>query len=166
MSKGKIIVPAGFSIVGAKESNIETISSLTKGQNMLYRSPEEIKNLLPNFIITLKDKKDFAGCLGVKFYGQDAELITLRVLKDYENNGLAKVMIQCKLQYLLKHDFRVFAFTTENLAQGLFLPLGFIIVGSQLLSPKILGDCAKCPKNRITDGRHQCNEVAVYYAEK
>jgi N-acetylglutamate synthase-like GNAT family acetyltransferase len=166
MYKEKIIIPAGFSIAGARENNIETISNLTKGPNMLHRSPEEIRALLPNYIIALNDKKDFAGCLGVTFYGQDAELITLRVLEEYEKNGLAKVMIQCKLQYLLKHGFRVFALTTDDLAKGLFLPMGFIIVRPQLFSPKISEVCIKCPKNRIVNGKHECNEVAVLYIGK
>jgi N-acetylglutamate synthase-like GNAT family acetyltransferase len=153
-----------ITIVEARKKHILTISELTRGENLRYRPPEEIDSQRSNFLVALNQKGKVMACVGSKFYDFDAEIIALKVIPEYQRQGLAKMLLKQKIRDLRSWPrLRIFALTTENLAANLFFPLGFIKVGIQLFSSKVLMDCAECPKNRMEGGIHLCNEIAVLY---
>lgn len=155
-----------FLIIQARKSDIYAISKLTRGKNLRYRPPEEIAQLLHNFLVVINEKNEVVACIGARRYeNNDVEIIALRTAPGYEKLGLASSLLLLKLNSLKKKGgFRIFALTTKTTAEKLFYPLGFIRVGIQLFHWKVLCDCADCPKNIITpEGIHLCNEIAVLY---
>lgn len=155
-----------YSIVikGAREKHIGAISALTRGINLRYRPPEEIASHLSNFLVAMDEKGKVVGCVGSKLYDFNMEIISLRIIEEYVNKGLGKMLLKHKLEELKEWPkLNVFALTTKTLADKLFFPLGFIEVGIQLFGSKVLTDCLGCSKNRLEGRQHLCNEIAVLY---
>ncbi|MFA6171093.1 MAG: GNAT family N-acetyltransferase [Patescibacteria group bacterium] len=151
-------------ICKARTEDAFQISELTRQSNLIHRTPEEIESRIADFL-TAKISGTVLACVGAKHYDLDAEIIALRTAPNFENLGLGKIVLGVIRAELVKQKKRkIFALTTEIVAQKLFFPLGFIKVGIQLFGPKILNDCLKCPKNIIgPEGNHLCNEIAVLY---
>ncbi|MDO8593004.1 MAG: GNAT family N-acetyltransferase [bacterium] len=147
----------------SKEQDFD-ISELTRGENLCYRSPEEVDSQISNFLVAINERKEVIGCVGSKLYGLNMEIISLMTKKEFRGRGLGTILLQRKVEELRKWDsLNIFALTTENVAIKLFFPLGFIEVGIQLFGPKVLTDCLGCSKNRMKEGVHLCNEIAVLY---
>ena len=156
--KGKVVIKE------AVKHQVEIISELTIGENLHYRSPEEVASLLANFLVALDEKKEVVGCVGSKLYDLNMEIIALRTTEEFRNQGLGKILLTQKLEALkLWPKITIFALTTEDLAKNLFFPLGFIEIGIQLFGPKVLTDCLGCHKNKMVGAKHLCNELAVLY---
>lgn len=152
----------------AEEKDIPAISGLTLEKNLLPRSAEEVRSLLPYYCVAVDTATGkIAGCISTKVYGADAEIISFRVRENFLGRGIGIDLLKRQLQLLSgqKEITRIFALTTREVAARIFLRAGFIEVGIQLFGPKVLSDCAKCPKNNFsdTDGRHLCDEIAVIY---
>lgn len=150
----------------AKEKDVFAISQLTIGENLIFRSPEEVELLLPCYHIAEEVKTGkLAGCISTKMYGLDAEIVSFRVEEQFFGLGIGKALFQKQLHFLLgrKSISRIFALTTRKVASMLFLRAGFVEVGIQLFGPKVLLECAKCQKNVFLEGKHLCDEIAVLY---
>lgn len=150
----------------AQECHVEAISGLTKGENLLFRSPEEVRKMLPCYLVALNDLSEVVGCVSAKWYGYHAEIVSFRVVDQYQHVGIGDALLQNEIQLLQRMPFveRIFALSTNHVAESCFAPLGFIEVGIQLFGWKVLLECSKCPKNIIgNDGKHQCNEIALLF---
>lgn len=135
---------------------------------MLYRAPEAVKKLLGNYFVAASGE-EVIGCCGFKTYtGGDAEIISLAVGKKYRGLGIGGKLIKKAVKEALKRSSvkRVMAFTNPHVTP-LFRKNGFMQVGVQLFHEKILGECRKCPRNRLDkNNKYHCNEIAMVYADK
>jgi N-acetylglutamate synthase-like GNAT family acetyltransferase len=162
------ILSAGAEFRKAQEKDISAISMLTQRKNLLFRSSAEIRSLLPYYHVAVDIwTGEIAGCVGAKIYGADAEIISFRVKERFLKIGIGRNLLKKQLEFLSNQSeiLRIFALTTREIAANNFLKAGFIEVGIQLFGPKVLLDCAKCPKNVFSNERHLCNEIAVIYKQ-
>lgn len=149
-----------------RRKDIYAISELTRGKNLIYRSPEEVEILLPCYHVAVRaETGEIVGCISAKMYGTDAEIVSYRLNKQFRGQGVGRQLIKMQLQFLVGRAGieRIFALTTKEVAVKIFLKAGFIEVGIQLFGPKVLLECSRCPKNIISEGRHLCDEIAVIY---
>lgn len=160
------ILSAGAEFRKAQEKDIPAISTLTQEKNLLFRSSAEIRAFLPYYHVAVDIwTGEIAGCIGAKTYGTDAEIISFRVKERFLKIGIGRDLLKKQLEFLSNQTgiLRIFALTTREIAVSNFLKAGFIEVGIQLFEPKVLLDCAKCPKNVFSADKHLCNEIAVIY---
>ena len=156
-----------FQIIKAELEHIDAISKLTEGKNLLSKTAKEITELRPNFLVLINEKNEVLGCVGSKYYNLDAEIISFRVLDEYQGQGFGKKLLKKIIQNLeTDKKLRIFSLTTRAVAEIHFFPSGFFEVGIQLFNLKVSEVCKKCPKNIILNNQHQCNEIAVLYKGK
>jgi N-acetylglutamate synthase-like GNAT family acetyltransferase len=143
------------------------ISRLTKKfSTTLPREPEEILRLAGNFYVAENEKGRIVGCCGFKAWDSDAEIISLVVDEPYQKKGVARMLLREILGWIKNANNvkKIFALTTEGVAQRIFKPVGFFPAGIQMFSLKVAKDCKRCPKNRLNSKKHYlCDEIALLY---
>lgn len=143
------------------------ISRLTKKfPTTLSRGPEEIFRLAGNFFVAENRKGKVVGCCGFKIWDSDAEIIALIVDSPYQKKGLAKNLFKKVIGRLkkMKSAKKIFALSTKEVAEKIFVPAGFFPAGIQMFSQKVGQDCRRCRKNKLDfKGRYLCDEVVLVY---
>ncbi|MDI6777843.1 MAG: GNAT family N-acetyltransferase [Patescibacteria group bacterium] len=147
--------------------DIPAISGITlvNEKTMLFRSPAVLRKLLNNYFTAFSETGELIGCCGFKVYsGGDAEIISLAVEKKYRGGGLGGKLIRRTIREARRRKSvkRVMAFANPS-AFPLFKKNKFIEAGVQLFHEKILVECRNCPRNKMKNGRYQCNETAMVY---
>lgn len=148
------------------DGDIHAISELTRAENLLFRSPEDVEILLPCYHIAESvETGEIVGCISAKMYGHDAEVISFRVKEDFLGIGIGAELLDIELEFLKERETvkRIFSLTTRKVFAGSFTKAGFVEVGIQMFDPKVVQVCSKCPKNVFVDGKHLCDEIAVIY---
>lgn len=149
-----------------EERDISVISGLTRQENLLFRSPEEVSSLLPSFFVAEHvGSGEVVGCVSATTYGDEAEIVSFRVRDDFLGMGIGGELLSVELAFLKGRDdiSRIFALTTRPVFEKSFRKAGFREVGIQLFGPKVAQVCSRCPKNIYVSGRHLCDEIAVIY---
>lgn len=141
------------------------ISELTKKYSgTLPRSPEEILEMIENYHVATGEDKKVIGCCGFKIWESDAEIISLIVSKSSRGQGIARLLLKSVVADIRtrKEIKRIFSLTTPELAKNIFVSIGFIPVGIQMFSEKVIGECKRCSKNRLDEEKkYLCNEIAL-----
>jgi amino-acid N-acetyltransferase len=129
------------------------INKFAKKDKMLPRSLNETYENIRNFFIC-KDKNKIVGTSALHIMWEDlAEIRSIAVLKEYQNKGIGKKLIEHCLQEAKALGLKKVFVLTYN--PGYFLNNGFKYIDKNTLPQKIWGDCLKCPKFP------ECDEVAV-----
>ena len=167
-SERKIIsTPKGEVILRrAEDADIHPISELTRQENLLFRSPEDVEILLPCYHVAENaETGEIIGCISAKMFGHDAEIISFRVRQDFAGIGIGTELLAIELEFLKERESvkRIFSLTTRKVFEGSFSKAGFVEVGIQMFDPKVIQVCSRCPKNVFVDGKHKCDEIAVMY---
>jgi hypothetical protein len=159
MTEGPIITSA--TIEHLRQIKEKTDNSL----NLLQRPWEELLRLRPNTGIIEDENRNVKACLSFKLWTPTlAELVMLITDFGHNEKGLAPIMLNDRVRFIQDRYGRnidIFALVTKDTAERIFFKNGFFQVGIQFFSSKVTTDCQKCPKNRINDGEHSCNEIAV-----
>ena len=141
----------------AKISDVPVIRELVNYyaelDRMLFRSMADIYENLQTFIVADIDGK-VVGCCSLEVAWADlAEIKSLAVHKDYQNQGIGKKIVEEAMQSASEIGvLKVFALTLEP---QFFIKAGFEIVEKETLPMKVWSDCARCTKQQ------NCDETAV-----
>jgi amino-acid N-acetyltransferase len=120
---------------------------------MLFRSREDVRAHIQDFLIAEKDKRIVGAC-GLSFGpGSLVEVRSLAVLPDYYRQGIGTALVnECIAQATLAECDRIFVLTY---AIPVFEKLGFRIISMDQLPDKIWKDCQGCRK------QDHCDETAM-----
>jgi N-acetylglutamate synthase-like GNAT family acetyltransferase len=152
-----------ISIEPAKDCDIAEISRMTEGEELLFRSPKEIKTLLSYFLVARDKNGEILACVGAKPCGEDLEIIALKKKISCQKKIGVRLVAE-QLKRLKSADYhRIFALAIEPVAKSVFYPLGFNHVSLHLFSGKLKDDCRKCPKSGIKNEHCTCDEIALLY---
>ena len=120
---------------------------------MLFRSREDVRAHIQDFLIAEKDGQ-IAGACGLSFGpGKLVEVRSLAVLPDYSRQGIGTALVNaCITQATLAECDRIFVLTY---AVPVFEKLGFRIIKMDQLPDKVWKDCQGCKK------QDNCDETAM-----
>lgn len=141
----------------AKISDVPSIRELVNYyaelDRMLFRSMADIYENLQTFIVADVDGK-VIGCCSLEVVWSDlAEIKSLAIDKNYQNQGIGKKIVAKAVQNAFEIGvLKVFALTLEP---QFFVKAGFEIVEKEALPMKVWSDCARCSKQQ------NCDETAV-----
>ncbi len=144
-------------IRNAKISDVPRIRELVNYyaelDRMLFRSMADIYENLQTFIVADVDGK-VIGCCSLEVVWSDlAEIKSLAIDKNYQNQGIGKKIVATAVQNAFEIGvLKVFALTLEP---QFFVKAGFEIVEKETLPMKVWSDCARCSKQQ------NCDETAV-----
>jgi amino-acid N-acetyltransferase len=141
----------------AVEADIEGILAIVNDyadQNlMLPRTPEQIRRVLPHFLVAeYEDQVVGCGSL-VRLTAQLTELRSLAVAAEWRSTGLGRRLVEALVEQARAAGFQQVCALT--LVESFFNKLGFVTVDRWTISPKIWYECIYCPKFDA------CDEIAV-----
>lgn len=141
----------------ACEADIEPMLGIINdyaAQNlMLPRTPEQIRAVLPNFLIAECDGR-LAGCGSlVELTPRLTELRSLAVAPEYRSTGLGRRLVEALIERAREAGYDQLCALT--LVESFFNRLGFQTVDRWAITPKIWHECIYCPKFDA------CDEIAV-----
>ena len=149
----------------AAASDRFAISALTKKyRNTLSRNPEEILEMIGNYHVAVDEKKKVIGCCGFKAWDDDAEIISLIVSEPFRGRGIARRLLESLVADIRNREKikRIFTLTMPELAGPIFAPVGFVPVGIQMFSEKVVRECRRCEKNKLNaEKKYMCDEIAL-----
>jgi amino-acid N-acetyltransferase len=139
------------------------VNSFAASNLMLPRGPQYIYENIRDFTIAIDDtvtrpgageERRIIACGSLHVLWEDiAEIRSTAIHLDYQHQGLGKKLVDfMKIEALTLGINTLFTWT---LAEDFFLALGFKRKGSEELSPKVWGECSRCPKY------FQCDEVGM-----
>jgi len=131
----------------------EIINYYAKDGIMLPRTENYIIERIRDFIVADIDN-NVVGCCALAFFTLKlAEIRSLAVLKEYQGQGIGKMLVMKAEEILIEEGVKnVFALT---LNPDFFISLGYKIVEKTNFPQKIWKDCLSCYKIM------KCDEVAV-----
>ncbi len=136
-------------------NNIHDVLELfAKERLLLPRTHLDLLVRIKNFRVAEVDGV-FAGCAALRDYGNGLyEVRSLAVLPEYQQQGIASVLVKSQIETLQEkgEQVRLFALTYRT---NFFQRLGFHLVERDLFPEKIWSDCERCPK------KDHCDETAV-----
>ncbi len=136
-------------------NNIHDVLELfAKERLLLPRTHLDLLVRIKNFRVAEVDGV-FAGCAALRDYGNGLyEVRSLAVLPEYQQQGIASVLVKSQIETLQEkgEQVRLFALTYRA---NFFQRLGFHLVERDLFPEKIWSDCERCPK------KDHCDETAV-----
>lgn len=144
-------------IIPATEAHIrgigKIISYYAKKELMLFRSDDELRHHLDEYIVALIDDK-VVGCMGLSTPHQGlSEIKSVAVDADSQGLGIgAQLLEQCEREALKRGYKTLFALTY---IPTYFTRVGWRIISKEQLPHKIWSDCMQCPKY------YNCTEIAV-----
>jgi len=139
-------------------NDIDEILSLIEesiaNELILPLSYEQITETIRDFFVAIDDKEKICGVVSLHIYTDDlAEVRTLVVKKNIQNNGIGKQLInECIKNAKVLGIKQVFALTK---VLNFFQSLGFVQVEKDSLPEKVYKDCIYCSK------LHNCDEIPV-----
>lgn len=142
----------------AKDQDPEAIATLlipyVEQKIVLPRSPEDIRQFLPNFLVARVNDDEVIGSIALRDFSDGLqEIRSLVVRKDYAGKGLGTKLIEAAVAMARERKAKkVFTLTVRP---RLFLRLGFVSAPVSDFPEKVWSDCLACPK------RHCCDEVAL-----
>jgi amino-acid N-acetyltransferase len=141
----------------AVEADIEGILAIVNDYAeqdlMLPRTPEQIRRVLPHFLVAEYDHC-LVGCGSlVRLTAQLTELRSLAVAAEWRSTGLGRRLVEALIEQARSAGFHQVCALT--LVEGFFNRLGFVTVDRWSLTPKIWHECIYCPKFDA------CDETAV-----
>jgi amino-acid N-acetyltransferase len=144
-------------IRAAVEADIEGILAIVNDyaeQNlMLPRTTEQIRRVLPHFLVAEYDAQ-VVGCGSlVRLTAQLTELRSLAVAAEWRSTGLGRRLVEALVDQARQAGFQQVCALT--LVEGFFNKLGFVTVDRWTITPKIWHECIYCPKFDA------CDEIAV-----
>lgn len=123
--------------------------------NILPRSQDEIANTIRSYVIA-RDEEKIVGFCALYIYTQKlAEVRSLIVSEEYQNQGIGKELVLRVLQE--GEMLGICEFLVLTYREAFFKKLGFeVIEKTEIPNHKIWTDCIKC--------KHfpQCNEIALF----
>jgi amino-acid N-acetyltransferase len=135
------------------EGILEIVNDYAAQNLMLPRTPEQIRRVLPHFLVAEHDQK-VVGCGSlVRLTAQLTELRSLAVAAEWRSTGLGRRLVEALVDLARQTGFHQVCALT--LVEGFFNRLGFVTVDRWSLSPKIWHECIYCPKFDA------CDEIAV-----
>ncbi|OQA43838.1 MAG: Amino-acid acetyltransferase [Chloroflexi bacterium ADurb.Bin325] len=141
----------------ATEADIEPILEIINGyaaQNlMLPRTPEQIRRVLPKFLVAEQTGR-IVGCgSNVELTPRLTELRSLAVAQDQRGTGLGRRLVHALVEQARADGYDQICALT--LSEEFFNRCGFTTVDRWSISPKIWHECVFCPKFDA------CDEIAV-----
>jgi amino-acid N-acetyltransferase len=144
-------------IRSAVEADIEDILAIVNDYAeqdlMLPRTAEQIRRVLPHFLVAEHDAQ-VVGCGSlVRLTAQLTELRSLAVAAEWRSTGLGRRLVEALVEQARATGFAQICALT--LVESFFNRLGFLTVDRWSLTPKIWHECIYCPKFDA------CDEIAV-----
>lgn len=128
--------------------------------NVLVRPLEELSALIPQFIVLELDGS-IVGCCGYKLWDNQAEIISWIVHTDYQGQNWGDKLIKACVQLAREREVDLIFTLTTWRGRHFLERQGWIVVGINYLTKKVITDCAHCPKNQILEGQYLCDEIAL-----
>ena len=142
------------------------VNSFAASNLMLPRGPQYIYENIRDFVVAVDDQRPApeyppeqkapliiaCGSLHV-LWDNIAEIRSTAIHPDYQHKGLGRKMVEH-----MKHEAKTLGINmlfTWTLAEDFFRQLGFKRKGKEELSPKVWGECSRCPKY------FKCDEVGM-----
>jgi amino-acid N-acetyltransferase len=141
----------------AVEADIEGILAIVNDYAeqdlMLPRTAEQIRRVLPHFLVAEHDHQ-VVGCGSlVRLTAQLTELRSLAVAAEWRSTGLGRLLVEALVEQAREAGFAQICALT--LVESFFIRMGFVTVDRWSLTPKIWHECIYCPKFDA------CDEIAV-----
>jgi amino-acid N-acetyltransferase len=129
------------------------INRFAQKDTILPRSLNEIYENIRDFFVCTNQSK-VIGTSALHIMWEDlAEIRSIAVLRDYQNKGIGKKLIEECLEEAQALGIKKIFVLTYN--PEFFKKIGFQEIDKNTLPQKIWSDCLKCPKFP------ECDEVAV-----
>lgn len=156
-----------YPIVKARVSDVKQIltliNSFAASDLMLPRGPQYIYENIRDFTVALDDtallpgptdERKIIACGSLHVLWEDiAEIRSTAIHLDYQQKGLGKKIVD--FMKVEAKDLGIKTLFTWTLAEDFFKALGFKRKGPEELSPKVWGECSRCPKY------FKCDEVGM-----
>jgi amino-acid N-acetyltransferase len=155
---------SAYPILKAKVSDVREIltliNSFAASNLMLPRGPQYIYENIRDFTIAVDDtavqtgERRIIACGSLHVLWEDiAEIRSTAIHLDYQLKGLGKRIVD--FMKIEAKELGIKTLFTWTLAEDFFKALGFKRKGSEELSPKVWGECSRCPKY------FKCDEVGM-----
>lgn len=161
--KGDSTYPIQKARVSDARQILTLINSFAASNLMLPRGPQYIYENIRDFAIAIDDTVAASGpgkerriiaCGSLHVLWEDiAEIRSTAIHLDYQHKGLGKKLVD--FMKIEAKELGIKTLFTWTLAEDFFRLLGFKRKGSEELSPKVWGECSRCPKY------FQCDEVGM-----
>lgn len=148
---------------------LSLINSFAASNLMLPRGPQYIYENIRDFTIAVDEEKEapeqcreqpmplIIACGGLHVLWEDiAEIRSTAIHPDYQHKGLGRRMVD--FMTIEARQLGIKTLFTWTLAEDFFRQLGFKRQGKEALSPKVWGECSRCPKY------FKCDEVGMVLA--
>ncbi len=145
---------------------LSLINSFAASNLMLPRGPQYIYENIRDFTIAVDEEKSgpappdgqhmplIIACGGLHVLWEDiAEIRSTAIHPDYQHKGLGRRMVD--FMKVEARQLGIKTLFTWTLAEDFFRQLGFKRQGKEALSPKVWGECSRCPKY------FKCDEVGM-----
>ena len=141
----------------AKYHDAESIQNLIRifsetGQ-VLFRSLDEIRENIPDFLVYEKNDQIVGVCSLRRGWGRLVELRSLGVDPRYSGQGIGTKMVEASLKNALSTDCDTLFVLTY--AVSMFERLGFSVIDKEKLPHKVWNDCNACLH------QENCDETAM-----
>ena len=141
----------------AKYHDAESIQNLIRifsetGQ-VLFRSLDEIRENIPDFLVYEKNDQIVGVCSLRRGWGRLVELRSLGVDPRYSGQGIGTKMVRASLKKALSTDCDTLFVLTY--AVSMFERLGFSVIDKKKLPHKVWNDCNACLH------QENCDETAM-----
>jgi amino-acid N-acetyltransferase len=144
-----------LAILADAQSIYDLITIYADQDILLSKSFQEIQDEIEVFMVAEEGGEIIACGLLKHAWGALAEIRSLVVSTDKQNQGIGKTLLKALLHEAAKRPIeRVFVLTY---AEAFFESLGFLKVDKDTLPEKVWSDCVYCKK--LDD----CHEVAMVY---
>lgn len=161
--KGESAYPIQKARVSDARQVLALVNSFAASNLMLPRGPQYIYENIRDFAIAVDDtvgppgsgkERRIIACGSLHVLWEDiAEIRSTAIHLDYQHKGLGKKLVD--FMKIEAKELGIKTLFTWTLAEDFFIALGFKRKGSEELSPKVWGECSRCPKY------FQCDEVGM-----
>lgn len=164
--KGDSAYPILKARVADARGILELVNSFAASNLMLPRGPQYIYENIRDFTIAIDDTakatagsdhnedRQIIACGSLHVLWEDvAEIRSTAIHPDYQHKGLGRKIVE--FMKIEARGLGIKTLFTWTLAEDFFKQLGFKRQGAEALSPKVWGECSRCPKY------FQCDEVGM-----
>jgi amino-acid N-acetyltransferase len=161
---------SAYPILKAKVSDargiLELVNSFAASNLMLPRGPQYIYENIRDFTIatdhtpkasagiTPYEDRQIIACGSLHVLWEDiAEIRSTAIHPDYQHKGLGRKIVE--FMKVEAKELGIKTLFTWTLAEDFFKQLGFKPKGAEALSPKVWGECSRCPKY------FKCDEIGM-----
>lgn len=164
--KGDSTYPLRKARVSDVRGIMALVNNFASSNLMLPRGPQYIYENIRDFVVAIDTTKPTSGsssgegngliiaCGGLHVLWEDiAEIRSTAIDLDYQHKGLGRKLVE--FMKIEAAQLGIKTLFTWTLAEEFFKQLGFKRKGKEDLSPKVWGECSRCPKY------FKCDEVGM-----